>query len=111
MSTSIGNAPKPQDMRDRTSPDAERDFAESEQVDDTLDTHPASTTKSSEGQKAKPRLPHERDESSDSQRQEARPIIQRAHDDVESGLVDTDRGTPMNEAYKKQQSSGGPKYR
>ena len=49
-----------------------------------------------------PRLPHERDESSDSQESEPRPEMRQAHDDVVSGKVDTDRGTPSNEAYQKQ---------
>jgi len=49
-----------------------------------------------------PRLPHERDESSDSQHSEPRPDMKQAHDDVASGKVDTDRGTPSNEAYQKQ---------
>lgn len=49
-----------------------------------------------------PRLPHERDESSDSQRTEPRPKMKQAHDDVERGLVDTDRGTPADDAYQAQ---------
>jgi hypothetical protein len=52
-----------------------------------------------------PRLPHEHDESSDSQTNGVRPIIQQAHDDLESGKVDTDRGTPMHEAYQRQKKS------
>jgi hypothetical protein len=51
---------------------------------------------------AEPQLPHERDESS--QKDEApRPRIEQAHRDVSRGLVDTDRGPPMDKAYKKQQ--------
>jgi hypothetical protein len=49
-----------------------------------------------------PRLPHERDESSDSQTGGVRPIIRQAHDDVEAGRMDTDRGVPMDEAYQQQ---------
>jgi len=49
-----------------------------------------------------PRLPHERDESSDSQHSEPRPEMKQAHDDVASGKVDTDRGAPAHEAYQKQ---------
>lgn len=37
-----------------------------------------------------PRLPHEHDESADSQHSEPRDIIKQAHDDVESGQEDTD---------------------
>jgi len=49
-----------------------------------------------------PRLPHEHDESSDSQQTEPRPVIRQAHDDLEAGRVDTDRGTPAHETYQKQ---------
>ena len=50
----------------------------------------------------KPRLPHERDESSDSQTSGVRPVIKQAHDDVASGKVDTDRNVPMQQAYERQ---------
>jgi hypothetical protein len=50
---------------------------------------------------AEPQLPHERDESS--QRDDApRPVVEQAHRDVSRGLVDTDRGPPADQAYKKQ---------
>jgi DNA invertase Pin-like site-specific DNA recombinase len=52
-----------------------------------------------------PRLPHERDESSDSQTNGVRPVIQQAHDDLEAGKVDTDRGPPMDEAYQRQKAN------
>lgn len=56
-----------------------------------------------------PRMPHERDESSDSQiTQEPRPLMRKAHDDLEAGRVDTDRGTPMNEAYQHQKEAAVP---
>ena len=45
--------------------------------------------------KSRPRLPHEHDESSDSQQSqggEPPEIGKRAHEDVERGVVDTDRG-------------------
>ena len=45
--------------------------------------------------KSRGRLPHERDESSDSQQgQGGEPpeVGKRAHEDIERGLVDTDRG-------------------
>lgn len=51
-------------------------------------------TKVEQGGESSPRLPHERDQSSDSQQtQEGRPpdVGRKAHDDVERGLVDTDR--------------------
>lgn len=37
-----------------------------------------------------PRLPHERDESDDSQESEVRDDIKQAYDDLQSGQVDTD---------------------
>jgi hypothetical protein len=51
-----------------------------------------------------PRMPHERDESSDSQAG-AEPSGQRmgtiAHDDLERGLVDTDKGPVLDQTYDK----------
>lgn len=51
-----------------------------------------------------PRLPHERDESADSQAS-AEPAGQRlgkiAHDDAKSGRADTGRGPPADAAYRK----------
>ena len=59
----------------------------------TIDSEPA------------PRLPHEHDESSDSQNNGGvRPIIRQAHDDLASGKVDTDRGVPMDRAYQRQKT-------
>ena len=56
-----------------------------------------------------PRLPHEHDESSDSQTSdEVQPIIQQAHDDVVAGRVDTDRGVPMDRAYQRQKEPAAP---
>ncbi len=53
-----------------------------------------------------PRLPHERDESSDSHADNlARPEIRKAHDDVAKGRVDTDRGPPMNDTYQRQKEA------
>lgn len=55
-------------------------------------------------QERSPRMPHERDESADSQTQ-AEPSTRRmgelAQADVEAGLVDTDRGPALDEAYQK----------
>ena len=47
-----------------------------------------------------PRLPHEHDESSDSQTSQPRAVIQQAHKDLERGLVDTDRGPVMDKLYE-----------
>ena len=68
-----------------------------------------STTHKTDVPESAPRLPHERDESSDSQASEPRPEMRQAHDDIVSGRVDTDRGTPLNEAYQKQKSPGKPR--
>jgi hypothetical protein len=60
-------------------------------------------TQGTTGPESSPRLPHERDESPDSQSAETpHPEIVQAHRDVEAGLVDTDRGVPMDRAYQKQ---------
>ena len=48
-----------------------------------------------------PRLPHERDESVDSQAGEKRKIIQQAGTDIKRGLRDTDRGEESNRTYHK----------
>ncbi len=112
--TSIGTPPKSPEADTRAGQagsDAEQDFAEAAQIDRTAQGDKSSTTLTTDGRNARPRLPHEHDESSDSQHQERRPIMERAHADIEEGRVDTDRGGPMNEAYKKQQSTVGPKYR
>lgn len=34
--------------------------------------------------------------------------MRKAHDDLEAGRVDTDRGTPMNEAYQHQKEAPVP---
>jgi hypothetical protein len=48
-----------------------------------------------------PKLPHERDESADAMASGPRKRIQQAHDDLERGLKDTDRGPVADEAYRK----------
>jgi len=58
-----------------------------------------------QGGESKPRLPHERDESSDSQEgQGGEPpeVGKRAHEDVERGVVDTDRGPVTDRVYREQ---------
>ena len=47
-----------------------------------------------------PRLPHERDESSDSQDGKPNALMKQAHLDLERGLVDTDRGPVMDKLYE-----------
>ena len=48
-----------------------------------------------------PRLPHERDESSDSGTGAPSEVIRRAHDDVESGRSPTDRSETTDEVYRR----------
>ena len=65
-------------------------------------THDSGQTTPQKNGKESPKLPHERDESSDSQTSEPRKVIRQAHDDLARGLVDTDRGPLLDELYKKQ---------
>lgn len=56
-------------------------------------------------QEQAPRMPHERDESADSQAaQEAsgERVGQQASEDIERGLVDTDKGPVLDQAYDRQ---------
>ena len=53
-------------------------------------------------QQRSPRMPHERDESADSQQASepsARSVGEQARKDVERGLVDTDKGPVLDETY------------
>jgi hypothetical protein len=52
-------------------------------------------------QETVPNLPHERDESADSQGGEPKKVIRRAAADLKRGQQDTDRGAQMNQVYKK----------
>jgi len=64
---------------------------------------------SGEGTQRAPRLPHERDQSSDSQQmRDGRPSTKdrRALEDVERGVVDTDLGPPLERARR---NMGGDK--
>jgi len=59
-----------------------------------------------------PRLPHEHDESADSQQTESadHTIGKRAFDDLEAGRVDTDRGPVADGVYHRTvRSAGTPK--
>ena len=56
-----------------------------------------------------PRLPHEHDESSDSQTSEPHPVMRQAKRDLDRGLVDTDRGVPMEQAYQQQKQPAAPR--
>lgn len=52
--------------------------------------------------RAEPRLPHEHDESADSQRGTPDPVIEQAARDIADGIVDTDRGPVADRAYQRQ---------
>jgi hypothetical protein len=53
------------------------------------------------GRSKVPRLPHERDESSDRADPEPTPQMRRAAADVEAGRVDTDKGPVLDSSYRK----------
>jgi hypothetical protein len=60
---------------------------------------------------AKPRLPHERDAAADSQTPVPGPVDDigaRAHEDLERGLRDTDRGPVIDEVYRKSVKPAAP---
>jgi hypothetical protein len=63
-----------------------------------------------------PRLPHERDESSDSQDQDGandpgREVGEQAFKDLREGRVDTDRGPVMDRLYRRNLRRNGSKDR
>ncbi|CAN5622161.1 hypothetical protein BH11PSE7_BH11PSE7_34270 [soil metagenome] len=58
-------------------------------------------TRVSDNQSAVPRLPHEHDESADSQGSAPRAEMQQAARDINAGLVDTDRGPVADSTYRK----------
>ncbi len=65
------------------------------------DTSRGDTRVSTEQQDGVPRLPHERDESADSQHSPPRADMQQASKDIKRGLVDTDRGPVTDATYRK----------
>jgi hypothetical protein len=69
-------------------------------------------TAQGENQEPKPRLPHERDESADSQSADnpaARRMGELAHDDVQDGLQDTTKGRELDATYRKLRKEPGQK--
>jgi len=74
-------------------------------VKDNPGTDNGQTTAVKDGHLA-PRLPHERDESSDSQSSTPDPMMQQAHADLARGLVDTDRGPVLDDVYEHQVRAG-----
>lgn len=69
---------------------------------DPLKNAEGGKTKVEQGGESAPRLPHEHDQSSDSQQSQGGtpPAVGRqALDDIERGLVDTDRGPVVDQVY------------
>jgi hypothetical protein len=59
-------------------------------------------TRSEQAGQGAPRLPHEHDQSSDSQQHQdggVPRVGQQAHEDIERGLVDTDKGPELDRVY------------
>lgn len=74
------------------------------------------STRQSRGSENEPRLPHERDESADSQvrddaNEPGREIGEQALRDLREGRVDTDRGPVMDRLYRRNLRRNGPKDR
>ena len=72
------------------------------------DIAPATTTSSRSG-KREPALPHERDESSDSQATttpEQRDVGRKAYRNATDGTADTDRGPVMDKVYNEKVAPG-----
>ncbi len=82
----------------RQAPDTVRDDV-SGRVDRARDAR-AETRRVVNGEPA-PRLPHERDESSDSGSGAPSEVMQRAHDDAESGKAPTDKSEATDDVYRR----------
>jgi hypothetical protein len=81
----------------------------------TQDRKPQADTIPQQGDKQRrvPRAPHERDESADSQaggEPSGERMANAAREDVERGVVDTDKGPVLEESYEKQRA-GSPQPR
>jgi len=61
-----------------------------------------------EAEESWPRVPAERDESSDSQAGGVREVIRQGHDDLARGLQDTSRKQELERAYEMQKGQGAP---
>jgi hypothetical protein len=83
---STGNFSLPEDAREPVDADRPEDAR-------------ATTQRNVKGRPA-PRLPHERDESADSGTGAPSDVIQRAHDDVESGKAPTDKSEATDAVYE-----------
>jgi len=87
-------------MTSRRRRDATKDTPKDKGPARQSDTLPAQ----GETQRPAPRLPHEHDESADNQaasEPSAQRMGQAAREDIERGVVDTDRGPVLDEVYQK----------
>jgi hypothetical protein len=76
------------------------------------DTPGEGRTEASKQKTPGPRLPHERDESADSQATVPAPAADvgaQAHEDLARGLEDTGRGPVMDEVYRRRVKPGPPR--
>jgi len=72
---------------------------------------PPDTVRVARDREREPRLPHDRDESADSQVKAAPDTLgkgRKAHDDLEAGRVDTDRGPVLEELGRRLPSHETP---
>ncbi|MBN9411862.1 MAG: hypothetical protein J0H69_22160 [Burkholderiales bacterium] len=74
----------------------------------TPDGHDSGDARPRKDGESAPRLPHEHDQSADSQ-VDRQPVDQgraeKAHDDIERGVVDTDKGPVIDQVYDKVRKS------
>jgi len=68
----------------------------------------AATTRSTSDGEPALRLPHERDESSDSQTSEPREVMRQAKEDIDSGKQETGRGEVTDAVYERQKQPASP---
>lgn len=81
----------------------------SDRMTSTPKSPPAATTRSTSDGEPAPRLPHERDESSDSQTSdEPREVMRQAKKDIDSGKQETGRGEVTDAVYERQKQPASP---
>ncbi|HRO61454.1 MAG TPA: hypothetical protein PK177_20230 [Burkholderiaceae bacterium] len=116
-SRDIGNDPRSKQEADAARTDdfategeaVSRRFADSQggelDSDTQRDADPQGSTLPTRGGRQLPRMPHERDQSAGNQSDGDDPVTNvgaQGHEDLSKGLVDTDRGPPMDELYGKE---------
>ena len=83
-------------------------MSENRQDKSMVKKQPAPDVPAGKANQAKPKLPHERDETSgtdstgQTQTEGNTDLMRQAHDDIASGKQDTDRGPPSDRAYRRQ---------